>query len=46
VAQELKNKSHNKRFNEFLNPHILLLHEHSGSRDLMLQAKPIEELEN
>jgi hypothetical protein len=42
VAQKLKNKFHN----EFLTPHILLLHEHSGSRDLMLQAKPIEDLEN
>lgn len=46
VAQKLKNKSHNMRFNEFLTPRILLLHEHSGSRDLMLQAKPVEELEN
>jgi membrane-bound lytic murein transglycosylase B len=46
VAQKLKNKSLNKQFNEFLPPHILLLHEPSGSRNLMLRPKPIEELEN
>jgi hypothetical protein len=44
-SQWLKNSRINPT-NEFLTPHILPIHEHSGSRGLMLQAEPIEELEN